>query len=174
MNYLIETANLSETSEIASLVNSAYRGETSKKGWTTEADLLDGQRTDASLLTKTINEKNKFILTLRKQNESEILACVCLEFFEDKCYLWMLTVKPTLQNSGIGKILISESENFARKHHIKRMSLGVIHQRIELISWYERRGYLKTDQVEDFPYDNPEFGIPKVNDLHFVMFEKIL
>lgn len=172
MNFVIKPALTSEAPEISLLVNSAYRGESSRKGWTTEADLLDGQRTDASLLTKDINKKNKCILTLKKMDESEILACVCLEFFDDTCYLGMLTVRPTLQNSGIGKHLISESENFARQQGIKRMSLGVIHQRTELIAWYERRGYTKTDEAEDFPYNNPEFGIPKVKDLHFVMFEK--
>src|SRR6201998_4606500 len=31
---------------IVTLVESAYRGDASREGWTTEADLLDGNRTD--------------------------------------------------------------------------------------------------------------------------------
>jgi hypothetical protein len=41
----IRTATVDDAQEIAALVNSCYRGDSSRAGWTTEADLLGGTRT---------------------------------------------------------------------------------------------------------------------------------
>lgn len=171
-------AQTPDLQEISKLVNSAYRGESSKKGWTTEADFLDGQRTDPKSLAEELSDPNTTILCLRAQENSPILACVFLKRFEDEqgigCYLGMFTVEPTLQAQGLGRVLHAKALEVAKEWGAVRMSLGVIHLRHSLMAWYERLGYQKTGATEAFPYENPKCGLPKVNDLHFVMFEKSL
>ena len=96
---IFKTAAISDAEQISQLVNSAYRGDSSKKGWTTEADLLDGQRTDRHSIEKIILEpKNNIQLVIEKET-NEILGTVHLKEDDDQItlYFGMLTVKPTLQ-----------------------------------------------------------------------------
>lgn len=181
-HYQIDPARLDDAGELAMLVNSAYRGDSSRKGWTTEADYLGGQRTSPEALRGEIErgarEGKRVILCLREAKSSlaPILACVSLERTSDfGCYLGMLTVSPERQAGGIGRALLESAENFARERWgASRMILGVIQLREELIAWYERRGYRRTGETKPFPYGNEAFGLPRRQDLHFVMFEKPL
>jgi hypothetical protein len=52
--------------------------------------------------------------------------------------------------------------------------MTVIHLRDTLIAWYERRGYRRTGETEPFPYGDERFGIPRRDDLYFVVLEKAL
>lgn len=175
--YLSEITR-SDFSEVVRLVNSAYRGESSRVGWTTEAEYLDGQRTDEKSLEKDLQGENKTVLCVRNKMTSEIIGTVFLEQFTDikgpNCYLGMLTVKPTLQNSGIGKWILHEVEVFIKLWGVNRITLGVLNSRHELMSWYERRGFVKNGITEEFPYGQDQFGLPKTKGLHFVMFEKTI
>lgn len=151
------------------LVNSAYRGETSRKGWTTEADLLDGIRTDPEALEDMMDQPGAVILkcTDEKQN---LRGCVFLRKTENQLYLGMLTVSPELQGGGIGKKLLEASEDYARQQGCHKIVMTVISVREELIAWYERKGFRTTGEKSPFPND-PRFGIPK-RDLEFVVMEK--
>lgn len=177
--FAVDPATLDDAEELARLVNSAYRGESSRAGWTTEADFLGGQRTDPAVLRQELREQSRVILCLRRQNEGRILACVNLTRFKEGksvgCYLGMLTVDPTLQALGLGRTLLSQAESYAaRAWGASRMTLGVIHLRESLMAWYERRGYVRSGLTEPFPYGNAKAGIPLRDDLHFIMFEKSL
>ena len=167
-----------DISEVVRLVNSAYRGDSSRQGWTTEAEYLDGQRTDEQTLAAELQGENKTVLCVCNKQNSEIIGTVFLEQFQDEkgpnCYLGMLTVKPTLQNSGLGKWMMSEVERHVKAWGIHRITLGVLNPRHELMAWYERRGYIKNGVTEDFPYGQDQFGKPKTKGLHFVMFEKTI
>lgn len=191
IRYRIVPARPEDAGDLAALVNSAYRGDSSRKGWTTEADFLGGQRTSPEALGEEIErgarEGKRVILCLREATPpaertrpesrlAPILACVSLERTSDNgCYLGMLTVSPERQAGGIGRALLESAENFARTEwSAKRMILGVIQLRSELIAWYERRGYRATGEIKPFPYGNEAFGLPRRPDLHFVMFEKPL
>jgi GNAT superfamily N-acetyltransferase len=175
---MIQTAEEADLNELAALVNSAYRGESSRAGWTTEADFLDGQRTDPEALAEALKDMRRIILCLREEARGPIVGCVALERFSDArgkgCYLGMLTVKPTLQGKGLGKVLLGRAEEFARAGDATRMALGVIQLRPELMAWYERNGYVRTGETKPFPYNDPAAGTPKRPDLHFVLFEKQL
>ncbi len=166
----VSLATPGEAEEIAALVNSAYRGDSSRAGWTTEADLLQDVRTDAEVLRRDMDpSRGKAILCFREGDSDEIIGCVYLSLTEDEdelsCYLGMLTVKPTLQARGHGRALLDESENFARNWGAKRMTMQVIAARDTLLAWYERRGYSHTGVIKDFP-NRP--------DLKFVILEKRL
>jgi GNAT superfamily N-acetyltransferase len=177
MKYTSREALGSDVARIHELVNSAYRGESSKQGWTTEADFLGGQRIDPEGIREILADPTKTILCLIDEAQ-KVVGTVCLERFEDErgvgVYLGMLTIEPTAQTAGLGKILMSASEKFAREWGAVRMTLGVIQLRVELMAWYERRGFVKSGDIEPFPYGDVRFGEPKRDDLHFVMFAKPL
>ena len=168
----IKQASLADAPFLTALVNSAYRGESSKAGWTTEADLLDGIRVDQEKIIELISQKNSYIL--KAVEGDKIIGCVHLDKHNEKCYLGMLTVSPTLQNSGLGKKLLLASEKFAQEQmQCSKVYMNVISIRQELILWYVRRGYHLTGEIKPFPMEDPRFGIPKTK-LEFLILQKNL
>lgn len=156
---------------ISKLVNSAYRGDSSRAGWTTEADFLDGQRVDPEMIAEMISDRQIILLAYQDQT---LIACVALNQDEQVCHLGMLTVTPKLQNQGIGAVLLAEAEKWALTKGCTEISMDVIHLRHELIEWYMRRGYRKTGETASFPYGNARFGLPLRDDLHFLGLSKKL
>ncbi|HLG36251.1 MAG TPA: GNAT family N-acetyltransferase [Bacteroidia bacterium] len=167
---MIQKTDLNDIKILNVLVNSAYRGESSKQGWTTEADLLDGIRVDEERLAEIIQKPGSMILKYTDE-KNKIIACVHLEKKESKLYLGMLTVSPVEQGRGIGKILMNAAEEEARKQNCSSVYMTVITDRTELIAWYERLGYVNTGEQKPFPAGDPRFGLPK-KFLEFVVLEK--
>ncbi|MDG0815210.1 GNAT family N-acetyltransferase [Bdellovibrio svalbardensis] len=166
-------ADESHVDAIVTLVNSAYRGDSSKKGWTTEADLLGGQRVDSESIIAALTRDNSTILIAQDEDDDDkLVGCVHLEQHENKCYLGMLTVDPTLQKKGIGRMLVQESEAFAQFWDCTQIYMTVISVRKELIAWYEKLGFRNTGEKRPFPYGDERFGQPKVDNLEFVILEK--
>lgn len=168
---MITKAVVADAPALDKLVNSAYRGDSSRQGWTTEADLLDGTRTDAAAITELI--QNPDITVLKYVNEREIQGCVELRNELGKLYLGMLTVKPHLQGKGIGKQLLIAAEEEAKKQKCASIFMTVISVRPELIHWYNRHGYQLTGERKPFAFNDPRFGQPKMK-LEFVVLEKKL
>lgn len=173
----VRPARTEEAAELSSLVNSAYRGATSKAGWTTEAELLGGQRTDPEKLTETLAlspQEGQVILV--HTDAAGIACCVHLERLPaSKAYLGMLTVRPTGQAGGLGRALLAAAEAWAAgEWGTREMQMTVIAQRPELIAWYERRGYQATGETRPFPYGDARFGLPQRTDLYFRVFARAL
>jgi GNAT superfamily N-acetyltransferase len=167
------TAAAADVDALVPFVNGGYRGESSKRGWTTEADILGGQRTDPDKMREMVEAADARV-ELAHENEA-LVGCVYLKKEPDaSCYLGMLTVDPSRQASGIGKLLMAHSDAVARAWGCRRMRMTVISVRGELIAYYERRGYVKTGASEPFPEDDPRFGLPKVRGLVFVELAKPL
>ena len=172
MNIVYRPALISDAAIIEALVNSAYRGDSSRAGWTTEADLLDGTRISTEEVIAQIEAKDSIIL-LCIQNE-EIIGCVHLEKNENAAYLGMFVVKPTLQGAGIGKQFMQAAENMAQAvWGVEKMWMTVISVRSELIAFYERRGYHRTGRFKPFMGDGVN-GIVKTAPLEFEELEKVL
>lgn len=150
------------------LVNSAYRGDSSRAGWTTEADLLDGIRTSESALADMIQNNQAVILVC--EEEIQIEGCVYLEQKGKILYLGMLTVRPHLQGKGIGALLLLAAEDRARVLGCTAIQMTVITERKTLIDYYTRKGFVDTGERQPFPND-PAFGIPK-QPLEFLVMEK--
>jgi ribosomal protein S18 acetylase RimI-like enzyme len=168
---VISTATINDILSLIKLVNSAYRGEQSKKGWTTEANLIQGdKRIDADSLTEMMAKDGAVILLYKQQDELQ--GCVYLEKQAAKLYLGMLCVDPEIQGGGIGKKLLAAAEEHALKINRNAIIMSVITQRHELISWYERHGYEQTNERKPFP-DDGRFGKP-VEPLEFIILEKKL
>lgn len=167
-------ARRDDTSSIVQLVNSAYRGETARRGWTSEADLLDGQRTDVAMVTDMLEAGRFYFLlcerawTLRGSLYVEPLA-------HHVCCLGMFAIHPDYQRQGLGKWMMVQAERFARDTFKARsMELTVISLRVDLIAWYARRGYICTNEMREFPYGDTRFGVARRPDLVFQVLRKNL
>ena len=158
---------------IVALVTSAYRGDVSRQGWTTEADLLDGQRIDPDVLARDIGRARSRILVAERGGE--MLACAHVAEEDGAGYFGMFSVRPDLQGGGVGKAMLAEAERIAREEwQLPTMRMTVIDIRDELIAFYERRGYARTGIKKPFPYGDERYGIPKREDLRFEILEKPL
>lgn len=164
-------AAAADLAALSAFVNAAYRGDSSKKGWTTEADLLGGQRTDPASLAAMLEGGR---VELAFDETGALAACVYLRNEAPSCYLGMLTVEPSRQAGGLGRRLLERSETLARDWGCASVRMTVIDARAELIAWYERRGYRRTGRTEPFPAEDPRFGLPKVAELRFCELAKEL
>jgi ribosomal protein S18 acetylase RimI-like enzyme len=164
-------ATPSDIPQILALLNSAYRGDESKKGWTTEADLLIGEhRTDLNSLTTLFQTKD--VTFLKYENDGVIVGSVMLHKKGNRLYLGMLSVNPALQAKGTGKKLMNAAIKHAQHLACESIYMTVISVRKELIAWYERQGYHPTGEIQPFPVDE-RFGKPTQH-LEFVVLEKHL
>jgi ribosomal protein S18 acetylase RimI-like enzyme len=170
-NGQIMVAGQEDIAALELLVNSAYRGDAARQGWTHESDLLDGQRIDAEEVAAILENANNTLLKYTKNGQ--ILGCVCLERKGDHMYLGMLTTNPAYQGLGIGKALLQAGESHAAKLGCTVVEMTVITDRAELMAWYERHGYRNTGKLKPFPSDNPKVGKPLKN-LEFVVLEKAI
>jgi GNAT superfamily N-acetyltransferase len=169
----LEPATSADLPALHALVERAYRGETARAGWSHEADLLTGQRTNVEELQSFL-DAGDYLLVWR--DSGTIRACVRLvRLNNDLVYLGMLTVDPELQGEGLGKKLLAAAELYAKDVlGAVRMEMQVFSRRRELLSFYERRGYRSTGERRPFPYAEwPQAGA-LFDDLEFLVLEKTL
>lgn len=167
-------ATRADIEDIVALVESAFRGDASRAGWTTEADLLDGRRTGPDEIGAILADPEQRVL-LDRDGHGALRASVVVSRDGDAAWFGMLAVVPALQGAGTGRRVLSEVEHWVASHWgTRRMRMKVIAQRSELIAWYERRGYHRTGETAPFYYGDERFGLPKRPDLSFVALEKSL
>lgn len=166
-------ATVADIPTVVALVTSAYRGEASRVGWTTEADFLDGNRIDPDVLRHDIERpRSRIVLAERDDN---LLACAHITEDSGTGYFGMFSVQPGLQGVGLGKLLLAECERIVREEwRLPSMRMTVIDIRDTLIAFYERRGYRRTGVFKPFPYGDERYGIPLRDDLRFEVLEKRL
>lgn len=161
----IRHAGPDDVDAVVALVQSAYRGEASRAGWTTEADLLDGARADQAMVDELLADPASRVLVVDDEDGSGLLACCHLERRTDATYLGMFAVRPGAQGRGIGAQMMTAAEAFAREAGVPRLEITVLNHRPELVAWYERRGFVRTGQDVPFPYGDERYGIPRRPDL---------
>jgi ribosomal protein S18 acetylase RimI-like enzyme len=162
-----------DVSALHALVESAYRGESAKLGWTHEADLLGGQRTDPAMLHAIIADPAQMIIVA--EDQGVLVGCVQVEARNGYGYVGLVTVDPVRQAGGLGRWLLQQAEaDISGRLGFDLARMTVIAQREELIAWYERRGYADTGERSAFPYNDSRFGEPQREDLGFVVLEKRL
>ncbi|MFI6684874.1 GNAT family N-acetyltransferase [Streptomyces sp. NPDC050485] len=166
-------ATEADVEALVPLIESAYRGDSSRTGWTTEADILQGQRTDPEGVRAVIATPGSRLLTVAR--DGVLVACCQLEHRGDAAYFGMFAVSPELQGAGLGKQIIAEAERTVRAEWgVTEMHMTVISVREELIAFYERRGYRRTGKMTPFPYGDERFGLPQRADLEFELLVKQL
>ena len=158
---------------VVALVESAYRGEVSRAGWTTEADLLDGRRTGPDEIAQVIaRERSRLLLA---EEDGVLVACAHIAIEDGLGYFGMFSVQPSRQGGGLGKQVLAEAERIVRDEwRCDCLRMTVIDVRDELIAFYERRGYRRTGILKPFPYGDARFGLPRRDDLRFEVLEKSL
>jgi len=161
-------ATLADVDALVELIESAYRGDSSRGGWTTEADLLHGQRTDAAGVRAVVEDPASRILVACCQLEEKGGADGSAGYFG------MFAVRPEEQGSGVGKLMLAEAERIVRAWGATELHMTVIVQREELIAYYVRRGYRRTGSLSPFPYGDERFGLPQRDDLAFELLIKTL
>lgn len=172
-------AGIDDIPALVALVTSAYRGDVSRQGWTTEADFLDGNRIDPDVLRHDIERPYSRVLIAEHPSTSPgratfILACAHVSEEDGAGYFGMFSVQPGLQGAGIGKALLDFAERVVRDEwNLPSIRMTVIDIRDELIAFYERRGYHRTGLYKPFPYGDARFGIPMRDDLRFEVLEKL-
>lgn len=164
-------ASKEDIPDLVKLLNNAYRGEGSKQGWTTEADMVAGDlRTDVANMKELMQLPGAvFLKYTNDENVTE--GCVFLHKREGKLYLGMFCVSPSLQNKGIGKQIMAAAELYASEQGCPAVFMRVISIRHELIAWYERQGYYKTGEVQ--PFDDTKFGTA-TKPIEFIVMQKDL
>ncbi len=171
-------ATHADTPALVALVESAYRGDASRAGWTTEADMLDGRRTGPDDIQACIDRPHSRIVIAERANgesSTELLACAHVAEEDGAGYFGMFSVRPNQQGGGIGKAVLGEAERIVREEwQLPAIRMTVIDLRDELIAFYERRGYRRTGIKKPFPYGDERFGIPRRDDLRFEVLEKNL
>jgi predicted N-acetyltransferase YhbS len=170
----VRAATIADVITLHGLVERAYRGDSARKGWTHEADLLGGQRTDVESLSEIITDPNQRILLAF---HADVLAgCVQISIKANQiAYLGLLSVDPERQAGGLGRMLIAAAEVAAvSEFGAHAMEMTVIRQRAELIAYYERRGYALTGEERPFPHGDEQFGLPVTSELSFVVLAKPL
>jgi len=169
---LFRPATKADIPALIELVTSAYRGEESRIGWTTEADILDGQRIDARGIYDELIRPRSIILIV--EQDHQLLACCHIADENGKGYFGMFAVRPNQQGNGIGKQLMNYAENYVLKQwKLPAIYMSVIDCRNELIAFYQRRGYIRTGIKKPFPYGDDRFGTPRCDHLQFEVLRKI-
>lgn len=171
-NTAITIATVADTAAITSLLNSAYRGESSKQGWTTEAHLIAGNVRTTENSVKDVIAKPDSVMLKYTDEQQNITGCVNLQQHGDKLYLGMLSVSPHLQGAGIGKQLLKAADEYAMQVQCKAVYMTVISVRTELINWYERYGYKDTGERKPFAEDGESGN--HLQPLEFMVMEKII
>ncbi len=171
---MVRLATEADLTRVHTLIESAYRGDTARQGWTHEADLLGGQRTDLAALTAVLDDPRQHILVL--EAAGALVATVHVQAKSgDTAYLGQLAVSPAEQAHGLGRRMIEAAEAFAVEHFGARiMEMTVITQRADLIDYYVRRGYAATGETRPFPYEDVRFGLPVTRELSFTVLAKAL
>ncbi|MFC7300644.1 GNAT family N-acetyltransferase [Cognatiluteimonas weifangensis] len=166
-------ATADDVPALVELVTAAYRGDASRRGWTTEADLLDGNRIVPEVLYADLaRSRSRIVLAER---DGLPLACAHVAEVDGAGYFGMFAVRPELQRGGLGRAVLAEAERIVREEwRLPAMRMTVIDLREELIAWYQRRGYRRTGIKKPFPATDPRFGIPRRDDLRFEVLEKPL
>lgn len=176
---VVREATTADVPAVVDLVESAYRGDASRGGWTTEADLLEGQRTDVQGITGIVQDPASVLLLAEEpagpdpQDGVALLGCCELRRVGTDAYFGTFAVRPARQGRGTGRALLAHADAFAvSRFGAQALEMTVIAQRTDLIAYYERSGFVRTGERRPFPYGDPRFGVPRRDDLEFVVLRR--
>jgi GNAT superfamily N-acetyltransferase len=169
----IRPATDADVPALVTLIHSAYRGDSSRQGWTHEADLLDGNRIDENMVRADLADPANTIW-VTEDADGLLGCCTVTDRGHGTAYFGAFAVRPAAQGRGTGDALLAHAEAAARAAGARVMEMTVIARRTDLIAWYLRRGYAPTGETRPFPYGDERYGLPRVDDLEFTVLAKTL
>jgi ribosomal protein S18 acetylase RimI-like enzyme len=169
----IRPARPGDADVLTDLIRSAYRGQDSRAGWTSEADLVEGERISRDQVLAMISAGGSVLLV--GEDAGQIVACCQLRNEgAGLAYFGTFAVSPQAQGAGLGRRLMAEAERQAvAAFAATRLEMTVLAQQDKLIAYYERRGFRRTSETRPFPAD-PRYARPLRDDLYFAVLEKPL
>ncbi|WP_375486203.1 GNAT family N-acetyltransferase [uncultured Jatrophihabitans sp.] len=168
-------ATADDVADVLALVRLAYRGPESRRGWTSEAELLDDERIDTAGVLAKITAPSGLVLLAAAPADPLVACCELVQRSASVAYFGMFAVRPAAQSAGLGRVVLAEAERHARTTFgVSTMEMTVIGQRVPLIEWYLRRGYVLTGEHRPFPYDELVNGRALRDDLYFEVLSKTL
>jgi len=171
----LEAATLQDAGEVSRVVNTAYRGEDSAAGWTSEIGILSGPRSDTAAIEQLIATGTATVLVARNGDARSVIGCICVEALDAATwYFSMIAIDPKRQAQGLGKKVVAAAETYVRARGATRARMTVIQIRRALVDWYQRQGYRPTGEIEPFPYGDDSVGVPLRADLNFLVLEKVI
>jgi ribosomal protein S18 acetylase RimI-like enzyme len=167
----IRLAFVGEAKAITALIERAYRGDESRRAWTTEADILTGPRTTVEEIKGLLADpQSRFLVAA---DGGALSACALIRNEDGVGYFGMFAVRPDLQGAGLGRAMLAAAERQARAlWNCRAMTMTVISLRKDLIGYYERRGYKLTGEQKPFPFA-PDLGALRT-DFHLAVLRKEL
>ena len=161
----VRPATVEDAEAVAALVHSAYRSDESRRGWTSEAHLVGGQRADPAMVRHVVGLPDDVVL-VAVDGDDVPYACCHLERRDAGAYLGMFAVRPQVQGGGVGRAMLAAAEAWARdRWDARSLDITVLNHRPELLAWYERCGFARTGEEHPFPYEDRRFGEPRRPDL---------
>jgi predicted N-acetyltransferase YhbS len=151
----IRAAQMTDAGEIAALINTAFQ---------VEKFFIDEDRITEPEVCRLI-DRGCFLMAL---DTGGLVGCVYVEAGADRAYLGLLSVSPSRQRRGVGRLLMFAAEQHARNAGCKFVDLRVVNLRTELPIYYANLGY-KASRVEPFPGD-----VPAKLPCHFIVMTKQL
>jgi GNAT superfamily N-acetyltransferase len=144
------TATPTDVEPLHDLVNRCFRGDSAKEGWTHEAEMLEGERIDPPGLLELMQTEGSQIELAFEGDQ--MVGCVHLKHTLERAYVGLVSVDPSQQARGLGRQILAHCEELANGWDCTQIGMTVINLRVELIAYYERRGYHLTGQSEPFPW----------------------
>ena len=160
---------------LVTLINSSYRGRPAEQEWTNENGLIEGKWTNARVINEIIDSDNSTLMIFTDENDKHLQGCVSLQHWVQfrTAYVGMLTVRPDLQDKGLGTTILSLAEKYVREHwQVNVITMIVIVQRTVFMSFDHRRADRQTDVRQAVPSE--KFRTVKRNDLQLTIMSKSL
>ncbi len=158
----IRPAGAADREALRQLINDAFGVERRiKKGGRDR--LVDGSRELDDFLAR-----GTFLVM---KEGAALIACVYVEARGERCYLGLLSVAPSAQGRGLGRIMMDAAESLACEWGCGWMDLRVVSARREsLVPLYRTLGFEEAG-TEEYPAPLAEV---MVEPGHFVLMEKRL
>ena len=139
---MIRTGSYEDAELLAGLIRSSYADVADRLGLTAENAPTHPSNCRTDWVERDLASGVSYYLL---ECEGAPAGCVALEIASDSLgYLERLAVAPSWRRRGLGRRLVEHAIEAAAREGLVTVSIGVIDEEVELISWYERLGFRRT------------------------------
>ena len=160
----IRSAVPQDAPALARVINDAF---------TVEAFFKLGDRTSADEILRMMEAPSTPLGTggqflVLEEPPGAIAGSVYLQFRGDRAYFGMLSIEPSRQGRGLGRLLIDAVEARSRERGCRAVDIHIVNLREELPPFYRRLGYVENGTL---PFSDAERAS---RPCHFIVMTKAL